>query len=279
MTMTLVSTGWLAQRLGRPGLVVFDATKYLPNEPRDAMAEFRAGHLPGARFFDVDAVADQDTDLPHMVPAPGRFAKLMGALGVGNDSTVVFYDQKGLASAARGWWMMGLFGHDRAAVLDGGLPKWVAEDRPLEDGDPLPVATATFRPDFRATRLRGVGDILANLEAKRELVLDARAAGRFTAVLPEPRPGMRSGHIPGSANLPYTELLAANQTMLPPDALRARLAAAGVDGSKPVVTSCGSGITACILTLAMVQAGLPAGAVYDGSWSEWGGRADTPIAT
>jgi len=279
MTMTLVSTGWLAQHLGKPGLVVFDATKYLPNEPRDAMAEFRAGHLPRARFFDVDAIADADTDLPHMVPTPGRFAKLMGALGVGRDSTVVFYDQKGLASAARGWWMMGLFGHDRAAVLDGGLPKWVAEDRPMEDGDALPVAPAVFRPDFRATRLRGVGDILANLEAKRELVLDARAAGRFTAVVPEPRPGMRSGHIPGSANLPYTELLAADQTMLPPDALRARLAAAGVDGSKPVVTSCGSGITACILTLAMVQAGLPVGAVYDGSWTEWGGRADTPIAT
>ena len=192
---------------------------------------------------------------------------------------MVFYDQKGLASAARGWWMMGLFGHDRAAVLDGGLPKWVAEDRPMEDGDALPAAPATFRPDFRATRLRGVGDILANIDARRELVLDARAAGRFTAAVPEPRPGMRSGHIPGSVNLPYTELLAADQTMLPPDALRARLAAAGVDGSKPVVTSCGSGITACILTLAMVQAGLPAGAVYDGSWTEWGGRADTPIET
>ena len=279
MTMTLVSTGWLAQHLGKPGLVVFDATKYLPNEPRDAMAEFRAGHLPRARFFDVDAIADTDTDLPHMVPTPGRFAKLLGALGVGNESTVVFYDQKGLASAARGWWMMGLFGHDRAAVLDGGLPKWVAEDRPMEDGDALPAAPATFRPDFRATRLRGVGDILANIDARRELVLDARAAGRFTAAVPEPRPGMRSGHIPGSVNLPYTELLAADQTMLPPDALRARLAAAGVDGSKPVVTSCGSGITACILTLAMVQAGLPAGAVYDGSWTEWGGRADTPIET
>lgn len=279
MTRNLVSTAWLAEHLATPGLVVFDATKYLPNEPRDAMAEFRAAHVPGARFFDVDANADLDTDLPHMVPTPGRFAALIGALGVGNDSFVVFYDQKGQASAARGWWMMGLFGHDQAAVLDGGLPKWVGEQRPVETGAASAFATKTFRPDFRATRLRGIGDMLANIESGRELVLDARAAGRFTAQVPEPRAGMRSGHIPGSVNLPYTELLAPDQTMLAPPALRARLARAGVDGRRPVVTSCGSGITACILTLAMVHAGLPAGAVYDGSWTEWGGRADTPVET
>jgi thiosulfate/3-mercaptopyruvate sulfurtransferase len=257
--------------------VVFDATKYLPNEPKDAVAEFRAAHVPGTRLFDVDAIADPETDLPHMVPTPGRFARLIAALGVGNDSFVVFYDQKGLASAARGWWMMGLYGHDRAAVLDGGLPKWVAEGRPTETGDAAPPPAATFRPDFRATRLRGIGDMLANVASARELVLDARPAGRFTAEVPEPRPGMRSGHIPGSASLPFTELLAADQTLLPPEALRARLAKAGVDGSRRVVTSCGSGITACILTLAMVRAGLPAGAVYDGSWTEWGGRPDTPV--
>jgi thiosulfate/3-mercaptopyruvate sulfurtransferase len=192
---------------------------------------------------------------------------------------VVFYDQKGLASASRGWWLMGLFGHDRAAVLDGGLPKWRAEGHPVESGEPEPAPVAHFRPDFRAERLRGIGDMLANVETGAALVLDARAAGRFTAKVPEPRAGMRSGHIPGSRNLPYGELLAPDQTLLPPEQLRARLAAAGVDGTVPVITSCGSGVTATILTLAMVRAGLPPGAVYDGSWTEWAGRPDTPVET
>ena len=275
----LVTTNWLAERLGRAGLVAFDTTKYLPNEPKDGLTEFRAAHVPGARFFDIDAIADPDTTLPHMVPSAGRFGQMLSALGVSNDSTVVFYDQKGLASAARGWWMMGLFGHDRAAVLDGGLPMWRAEGRAVETGDPGPAPAASFRPDLRATRLRGVGDLLANVASAGELVLDARAAGRFTGAVPEPRAGMRSGHIPGSANLPYTDLLAADQTLLSPAALRAKLTAAGVDGARPVVTSCGSGVTACILTLAMTVAGLPAGAVYDGSWTEWGGRPDTPVET
>ena len=276
---SLVSTAWLAEHVADADLVIFDATKYLPNEGRDGLAEFRAGHIPGARFFDIDDIADADTDLPHMVPTPGRFARKLSALGVGNGTTVIFYDQKGLASAARGWWMMGLFGHDRAAVLDGGLPKWRAEGHKIATGEPSAATPGDFRPDWRPTRVRGVGDMLANVGSRQELVVDARAAGRFSGAIPEPRAGMRSGHIPGSANLPYTELLAEDQTMLPPDALRARLAAAGVNGSRPVVTSCGSGVTATILTLAMVQAGLPIGAVYDGSWTEWGGRADTPIET
>ncbi|MBN8908495.1 MAG: sulfurtransferase [Rhodospirillales bacterium] len=273
----LVSTEWLAAELGNPDLVVFDATKYLPNENRDGRAEFRAAHIPGARYFDIDEVADPETDLPHMVPAPGRFARLIGAMGVSNASRVVFYDQKGLSSAARGWWLMGLFGHDRAAVLDGGLPKWVREGRPTESGDAAPAPRAEFRPDFRATRLRGIGDVLRNLDGQSELVLDARAAGRFAATAPEPRAGMRGGHIPGSSNLPYTDLLGPDQTFLPLAALRERFAAAGVDGSRPVVTSCGTGVTACILTLGLTLAGLPEGAVYDGSWTEWGGRADTPV--
>jgi thiosulfate/3-mercaptopyruvate sulfurtransferase len=273
----LVSTEWLAAELGKPDLVVFDATFYLPNENRDGKAEYLAARIPGARFFDIGEIADQETDLPHMVPAPGRFARLLGALGVSNASRVVFYDQKGLSSAARGWWMMGLFGHDRAAVLDGGLPKWVREGRPTESGEPAAARAATFRPDFRATRLRGVGDLLRNVQQPAELVLDARAAARFAGTAPEPRAGMRSGHIPDSHNLPYTELLAADQTFLPAPAVRDRLARAGVDGTRPVVTSCGSGVTACIVTLGMTLAGLPAGAVYDGSWTEWGGRADTPV--
>ncbi len=226
----LVTTEWLAGSLGTPGLVVFDATKYLPNEPKDGKAEYLRGHIPGARFFDIDLVADTDTDLPHMVPTPGRFAKLMSELGVGNNSRVVFYDQKGLASAARGWWLMSLFGHDEAAVLDGGLPKWVAERRPIGDGQGAAPPATTFVPDFRARQLRGIGDILRNVLSRQELVLDARAAGRFTGAVPEPRAGMRSGHIPGSASVPYTDLLQPRRHL--PPGRRSAGAAGGRGGGR-----------------------------------------------
>jgi thiosulfate/3-mercaptopyruvate sulfurtransferase len=273
----LVTTEFLAAELGNPDLVVFDATKYLPNEPKDGKAEFLRAHIPGARYFDIDQIADPDTDLPHMVPSPGRFAKLMGALGVGNGSMVVFYDQKGLASAARGWWLMGLFGHDNAAVLDGGLPKWLKEGRTTQDGEATAPAPAVFRPDYRAAQLRGVGDMLRNVLTSAEQVVDARAAGRFSGAVPEPRAGMRSGHIPGAVSLPYTDLLLADGTFRSAGEVRGLFEAAGVDGSLPVVTSCGSGVTACILTLGLRVAGFPEGAVYDGSWTEWGGRSDTPV--
>lgn len=272
----VVSTQWLADNLGE--VLVFDCTKYLPHEGRDAQAEFAAAHIPGAGFFDVDAIADTDTDLPHMVPAAGRFARMVGDLGISNTSRVVFYDQKGLFSAARGWWLMGLFGHDRSAVLDGGLPKWIADGGRLEAGPARPAKPTLFTPDLRAQRLRGLGDMRANLTHKSEIVVDARAAGRFNGTTPEPRPGLRSGHIPGAVNLPHTELLREDHTLLEKDAIRARFHAAGIDGSRPVITSCGSGITATVLTLAMAHAGLPEGAVYDGSWTEWGGRTDTPVA-
>ena len=271
----LVSTEWLADNLGE--VLVFDCTYYLATEGRDAMAEFTAGHIPSAGFFDINAISDPDSDLPHMVPTPGRFAKLVGDLGISNTSRVVFYDQKGLYTAARGWWLMGLFGHDRCGVLDGGLPKWVAEGRSLEAGLPPRAKPVVFRPDYRSTHLRGIGDMIGNLTTKSEIVLDARAPGRFDASVREPRAGMRGGHIPGSLNVPATSVLAPDGTMLDKDALRAKFAALGVDGSKPVVTSCGSGVSACMVTLAMTRAGLPQGAVYDGSWSEWGGRPDTPI--
>jgi len=275
----LVSTDWLAAELGKPDLMVFDATKYLPNENRDGKAEFLTCHIAGARYFDTDEVADQDSDLPHMIPTAGRFEKLMGRMGISNNTRVVFYDQKGIASSARGWWLMGLFGHDNVAVLDGGLPKWRKEGRAVESGAPLAAPPTTYVAAFRPQRVRGVGDVIANLKTQAELVLDARAAGRFTGAQQEIRPGVRSGHMPGSANLPYNELLSAEGTFLAPDALRARFAKAGVDGSKPVVTTCGSGVTACILTMGMQLAGLPAAAVYDGSWTEWGSRSDTPVET
>src|SRR5580658_5772503 len=236
----LVTTDWLAGEIGKPGLVIFDATKYLPNEDKDGKAEFLNAHIPGARYFDIDEIADPDSDLPHMVPTPGRFAKLMGALGVGNASRIVFYDQKGLASAARGWWLMGLFGHDQAAVLDGGLPKWLREGRKVETGPAASPTPSAFLPEFRATRLRGVGDVMRNVAAQSELVLDARAAGRFTGATPEPRAGMRSGHIPGSENVPYTDLLNPDGTFRSVADVKSRFAKAGVDGSLPLVTSCGS---------------------------------------
>ncbi len=275
----LVTTDWLAEHLRDPDIVVLDATLYLPQDGKNAAHEYRGGHIPGARFFDIDVIADPDTDLPHMVPTAGRFAKCVSALGVGNDSMVVFYDQTGTGFAARGWWMMGLFGHHRAALLDGGLPKWRREGREIATGEPPPAEPKKFLPAFRAERLRGVGDMLNNIASGAALVLDARGAARFHAKVPETRPGLRSGHIPGSHNLPYTELLAPDGTMLPPEKLRARFAEAGVDGTRPVVTSCGSGVSATVLTLAMVEAGFPPGAVYDGSWTEWGGRHDTPVET
>jgi thiosulfate/3-mercaptopyruvate sulfurtransferase len=276
----LVSTEWLAAHLGEhpstPGLRVFDATFYLPAEVLDAHALFNEAHIPGARFFDLQTVADPESDLPHMLPTAGRFERMVAALGVSGSDRVVFYDQKGLFSAARGWWMMRLFGHADVAVLDGGLPKWRAEGRAVETGEPGLAAHGQFRATLNAARVRGLGDMLANLTTGDELVLDARPAGRFSGAAPEPRPGLPSGHIPGSASLPAGELLATDNTMLPPDSLRSRFAAAGVNGSRKVVTSCGTGVTAAILTLGLAVAGLPEGALYDGSWTEWAQRPETP---
>ncbi len=275
----LVSTAWLAEHLGAADLRVLDATFYLPTEARNAPTLFLDAHIPGARFFDLELVADQETSLPHMVPAAGRFERLVAELGVSDGDRVVFYDQKGLFSAARGWWLMRLFGHDNAAVLDGGLPKWRSEGRPIEAGDTPSAQVGSFHAALRSARLRGLGDMLHNLACGDEVVLDARPAGRFAGTAPEPRPGIPGGHIPGSASLPATELLGPDQTMLPAEALRARFARAGVDGARPVVTSCGTGVTASILTLGLAVAGLPEGALYDGSWTEWASRPETPKET
>lgn len=277
----LVSTAWLAAELGKPGLLVFDTTKYLPNEPHDGRAKYAEAHIPGARYFDIDEVADIENPLPHMIPSAGRFERLMGAMGISNASRVVFYDQKGLASAARGWWLMRLFGHEQAAVLDGGLPKWVAEGRPTDSGAPPAPPPTRFVADFQAERVKGIGDVkrIVRQGAGAALILDARARGRFDGTAPEPRPGLPSGHMPGAASLPYNELLNADQTMKDPAALRARFAAAGVDDTRPVVTSCGTGVTACILALGLLRAGYPEPAVYDGSWTEWASRPETPKAS
>jgi thiosulfate/3-mercaptopyruvate sulfurtransferase len=275
----LVTVEWLAERLGAPRLRVLDASFYLPTEGQNARAHFTAAHIPGARFFDIEEVADTETSLPHMLPTPGRFARLVGAMGVGNADLVVIYDQKGIFSAPRAWWMFRLFGHDNVAVLDGGLPAWRESGGRLETGEPAPAAPALFVPDYHAARVRGLGDMRDNLQSRAELVLDARPAGRFDGSAPEPRPGLPSGHIPGSVSLPASELLQGGRTMLPVDALRARFAAAGADGARPVVTSCGTGVSAAILTFGLHLAGLPEGALYDGSWTEWAGRDTTPKAT
>lgn len=278
----LVSTEWLADEIGKPDLVVLDCTKYLPNEaPLDGRTEFAKAHIPGALFLDLDEVADQDDPLPHMVPTPARFAKVIGALGIGNGTRVVCYDQKGLHGSPRGWWLLRLFGHDKVAALDGGLPRWRAEGRATEAGAPATPAPAVFVPDLNTQRLAGIGDVkrIVGGGEPGTMVLDARSKARFDGTAPEPRPGLPSGHMPGAVSLPFTELLAADGTMKDPAALRAIFAARGTDGARRLVTSCGTGVTACVLALGALRAGLPEPAVYDGSWTEWASRPETPKAT
>jgi thiosulfate/3-mercaptopyruvate sulfurtransferase len=256
----LVSTDWLAAHLRDPSLRVLDGSWHMPQARRDPRAEFLAAHIPGAVFFDIDAIADHTTPLPHMLPAPDAFAHAVGDLGVGTGDLVVVYDTRGVVSAARVWWTFRAFGHDAVAVLDGGLPKWKAEARPVESGDAKPVTRA-----FRATR-------------RPELVRDLAAMRDNVTGRPEPRAGLRGGHIPGSLNLPSDTLLRPDGTLLSPAELRKRFEAAGVDFSRPVTTTCGSGITASVLAFGLHLLGHQRVAVYDGSWTEWGGRADTPVA-
>lgn len=280
----IVSTAELADRLDDPRLRLLDASWYLPSAGRDARAEFAAAHLPGARFLDLDRASDPASPLPHTLPPAADFAAYVGAeLGVGDGDRVVVYDGSGTnLGAGRAWWLFRAFGHAAVAVLDGGLGRWRAEGRALETGEPAPAAPAAFHAALDPARVRDLAAVRAIAAAEgvaSPQLVDVRPAGRFAGRDPEPRPGVRGGHVPGSVNLPFTELVHPDGTVLAPAALRARLAAAGVSLDRPIVATCGSGTSACALLLNLERLGVPDAALYDGSWAEWGGRDDTPIAT
>jgi thiosulfate/3-mercaptopyruvate sulfurtransferase len=258
---------------------VVDASFTLPGVAPTARENYGREHIPSAVFFDIDDIAEPGTSLPHMIPSPDRFAQKVGALGIGDDDKVVVYDTAGLSSAGRAWWMLRMFGHRDVALLDGGLPKWKAEGRPVTAAIPTPAARR-FTARFDAAMVRDKAAVLANLASRREQVVDARAAGRFDGSLPEARPGLRGGHIPGSRNLPYDRVTdPATRQIKSAEALAALFRDAGVALDRPVVTSCGSGVTACALAFALHLIGHPGAAVYDGSWSEWGLPGDTPVET
>jgi thiosulfate/3-mercaptopyruvate sulfurtransferase len=272
----LVSTDWLAAHLGEVRVV--DASWYMPGEKRAPAKEFETGHIPGAVFFDIDAVSDHATDLPHMLPAPDAFATAVGALGIGNGETVVVYDGTGIFSAPRVWWMLKAMGHGDVKVLDGGLPKWVREGRALESGAAKPAAKP-FTANTRRQIVRSFDDVMGIVRDGSARMVDARSAGRYTGTEAEPRAGVRGGHMPGAANVHFRSLLTAEGTFKSPAEMRAEFEKAGVDIVKPIVTTCGTGVTAAILMLALEEIGAANVALYDGSWTEWGSRPEAPVMT
>ncbi|TCP58689.1 thiosulfate/3-mercaptopyruvate sulfurtransferase [Rhodovulum bhavnagarense] len=275
---TLVSTEWLADHLKDPDLRILDGSWYLPTDPRDPRAEYDQAHIPGARFFDIDEISDQRSDLPHMAPPVEKFIARMRAMGVGDGHQVVVYDGMGLFSAPRIWWTFRLMGKTDIAVLDGGLPKWLAEGRPVEDLPPL-VRDRHMTVQRQAHLIKDVTQVAAASKLGDYEIIDARAPGRFEGREPEPRPNLRSGHIPNSRNVHFATLLNADGTMKSPDDLRAVFAAAGVDLGKPAIASCGSGVNSALVCLALELIGHRNHAVYDGSWTEWGMYNDLPVAT
>jgi len=273
----IVETDWLAAHLDAPDLVVFDATWHLPTESRDAKAEYLAEHIPGALFFDIDDLSDEKSQLPHMLPSTVKFASRMKKMGVGDGARIVVYDSYGLFSAARAWWTFRIMGHDDVAVLNGGLRKWKAEGRPLEDGPAPRRSERHYTPRFHAELVRDVDDMKSLAGKAGAQILDVRSEGRFAGTEPEPRPGLRGGHIPGSRNLPYTAMLNEDGTLKSAEQLEALFKSAGVDPALPVVSTCGSGVTASIVSLALAMLGQTNAAVYDGSWAEWGQDNGLPV--
>ena len=279
MSNDIVSTQWLADHLGSPDIAIIDASWHLPTAQRDAKTEFAEAHIPGAQFFDIDELSDTASSLPHMLPSPEKFSSRMRKMGIGDGKRVIAYDSIGLFSAARAWWMFKVFGHDDVAVLDGGLNKWLAEGRATEDGPALPRQERHFTARFKGSMVKDMKDVAAALKSDAAQIADARSCTRFRGEEVEPRPGVRAGHMPGAKNVHYASLLNADGTLKSADEIAAVFAAAGVDVAKPVITSCGSGVTAAILTLGLTLTGSRDHALYDGSWTEWGGTPDNPVAT